>query len=496
MTDTASVLSTPRLTVSKQAVEGFLSSVTQKAQAMKYRLAQKVDSVPVLKKAAGKIKAFDENMTKKYGKPYKRARNIILGVGMAYAAAKVGAVGLTALCAVNAARTLAPMLSKAEKERQEGTSSGVLDYMARHKAEAALSLGGSAVAATAAVAGISGSEIITGISRAAGAGLAASAELSSIAVTTSEAVRGKASWKDVVGDVVAAGMTAAAYYFGSKERSDSSTPSNAEMSGTPSPDPATVPEAPAPDVRTDPVPDVPAHTPSPDPQPTAIPVDRTDVPLTPSPDPQPTDIPVDRTDVPLTPSPDPQPTDIPVDRTDVPEPAIVPDPAVPAPDPDMDPKNYEGHSDVFVEKTYIQGDRTQSMSVSSDIDGTSGNRFYQETSGLDGGKYVSSSQDGIDSSRYITPDGKEINVTEHAQTAYKNVDRNHDGIISDREAARAEKSLHSILTKEYGKETASTIMEARTHVDSTVQVASEQFKKTAEPDALQAAARILNGNGR
>lgn len=476
MTDTASVLSTPRLTVSKQAVEGFLSSVTQKAQAMKYRLAQKVDSVPVLKKAAGKIKAFDENMTKKYGKPYKRARNIILGVGMAYAAAKVGAVGLTALCAVNAARTLAPMLSKAEKERQEGTSSGVLDYMARHKAEAALSLGGSAVAATAAVAGISGSEIITGISRAAGAGLAASAELSSIAVTTSEAVRGKASWKDVVGDVVAAGMTAAAYYFGSKERSDSSTPSNAEMSGTPSPDPATVPEAPAPDVRTDPVPDVPAHTPSPDPQPTAIPVDRTDVPLTPS--------------------PDPQPTDIPVDRTDVPEPAIVPDPAVPAPDPDMDPKNYEGHSDVFVEKTYIQGDRTQSMSVSSDIDGTSGNRFYQETSGLDGGKYVSSSQDGIDSSRYITPDGKEINVTEHAQTAYKNVDRNHDGIISDREAARAEKSLHSILTKEYGKETASTIMEARTHVDSTVQVASEQFKKTAEPDALQAAARILNGNGR
>ena len=443
---------------------------------MKYRLAQKVDSVPVLKKAAGKIKAFDENMTKKYGKPYKRARNIILGVGMAYAAAKVGAVGLTALCAVNAARTLAPMLSKAEKERQEGTSSGVLDYMARHKAEAALSLGGSAVAATAAVAGISGSEIITGISRAAGAGLAASAELSSIAVTTSEAVRGKASWKDVVGDVVAAGMTAAAYYFGSKERSDSSTPSNAEMSGTPSPDPATVPEAPAPDVRTDPVPDVPAHTPSPDPQPTAIPVDRTDVPLTPS--------------------PDPQPTDIPVDRTDVPEPAIVPDPAVPAPDPDMDPKNYEGHSDVFVEKTYIQGDRTQSMSVSSDIDGTSGNRFYQETSGLDGGKYVSSSQDGIDSSRYITPDGKEINVTEHAQTAYKNVDRNHDGIISDREAARAEKSLHSILTKEYGKETASTIMEARTHVDSTVQVASEQFKKTAEPDALQAAARILNGNGR
>ena len=162
----------------------------------------------------------------------------------------------------------------------------------------------------------------------------------------------------------------------------------------------------------------------------------------------------------------------------------------------MDPKNYEGHSDVFVEKTYIQGDRTQSMSVSSDIDGTSGNRFYQETSGLDGGKYVSSSQDGIDSSRYITPDGKEINVTEHAQTAYKNVDRNHDGIISDREAARAEKSLHSILTKEYGKETASTIMEARTHVDSTVQVASEQFKKTAEPDALQAAARILNGNGR
>lgn len=476
MTDTASVLSTPRLTVSKQAVEGFLSSVTQKAQAMKYRLAQKVDSVPVLKKAAGKIKAFDEDMTKKYGKPYKRARNIILGVGMAYAAAKVGAVGLTALCAVNAARTLAPMLSKAEKERQEGTSSGVLDYMARHKAEAALSLGGSAVAATAAVAGISGSEIITGISRAAGAGLAASAELSSIAVTTSEAVRGKASWKDVVGDVVAAGMTAAAYYFGSKERSDSSTPSNAEMSGTPSPDPATVPEAPAPDVRTDPVPDVPAHTPSPDPQPT--------------------DIPVDRTDVPLTPSPDPQPTDIPVDRTDVPEPAIVPDPAVPAPDPDMDPKNYEGHSDVFVEKTYIQGDRTQSMSVSSDIDGTSGNRFYQETSGLDGGKYVSSSQDGIDSSRYITPDGKEINVTEHAQTAYKNVDRNHDGIISDREAARAEKSLHSILTKEYGKETASTIMEARTHVDSTVQVASEQFKKTAEPDALQAAARILNGNGR
>lgn len=476
MTDTASVLSTPRLTVSKQAVEGFLSSVTQKAQAMKYRLAQKVDSVPVLKKAAGKIKAFDEDMTKKYGKPYKRARNIILGVGMAYAAAKVGAVGLTALCAVNAARTLAPMLSKAEKERQEGTSSGVLDYMARHKAEAALSLGGSAVAATAAVAGISGSEIITGISRAAGAGLAASAELSSIAVTTSEAVRGKASWKDVVGDVVAAGMTAAAYYFGSKERSDSSTPSNAEMSGTPSPDPATVPEAPAPDVRTDPVPDVPAHTPSPDPQPT--------------------DIPVDRTDVPLTPSPDPQPTDIPVDRTDVPEPAIVPDPAVPAPDPDMDPKNYEGHSDVFVEKTYIQGDRTQSMSVSSDIDGTSGNRFYQETSGLDGGKYVSSSQDGIDSSRYITPDGKEINVTEHAQTAYKNVDRNHDGIISDREAARAEKSLHSILTKEYGKETASTIIEARTHVDSTVQVASEQFKKTAEPDALQAAARILNGNGR
>ena len=91
MTDTASVLSTPRLTVSKQAVEGFLSSVTQKAQAMKYRLAQKVDSVPVLKKAAGKIKAFDEDMTKKYGKPYKRARNIILGVGMAYAAAKVGA---------------------------------------------------------------------------------------------------------------------------------------------------------------------------------------------------------------------------------------------------------------------------------------------------------------------------------------------------------------------------------------------------------------------
>ncbi len=468
MMDTTSALSTPRITVSKQAVEGFLSSVTQKAQAMKHRMAQKVDSVPVLKKAAGKIKAFDENMAKKYGKPYKRARNIVLGVGMAYAAAKAGAAGLTALCAVNAVRTLAPMLSKAEKERQEGKSSGVLDYMTRHKAEAVLSLGGSAVAATAAAAGISGSEIITGVSRAAGAGLAASAELSSIAVTTSEAVKGKASWKDVMSDVVAAGMTAAAYYFGSKERSDSSSPSpsmTAETAGTPSPapqdmpltdqpapsspEPVIVPEAPAPEpvIRPDPVQDVPVHTPS----------------------------------------PDPVPSDIPADRT-APEPA--------APDPDMDPKNYEGHSDVFVEKTCIHGDRTQSMSVSSDIDGTAGDRFYQETTGLDGGKYVSSSQDGIDSSRYITPDGKEIDVTAHEQAAYKNVDRNHDGIISNREAARAEKSLHGILTKEYGKETASTIMEARTHVDSTVQVASEQFKKTAGADALQAAAKALAGNRR
>lgn len=482
MTDTASTLSAPRIPVSKQAVEGFLSSVTQKAQAMKYRMAQKVDSVPALKKAAEKIKTFDRNMTRKYGKPYKRARNLLLGVGMAYAAAKVGAVGLTALCAVNAARTLAPLLSKAEKERQSGKSSGVLDYMSRHKAEAVFSLGGAAVAATAAVAGISGSEIITGASRAAGAGLAASAELSSIAVTTSEAVKGKASWKDVMADVVAAGMTAASYYFGSKERSDSANSSNAEMSDTPSAAPENVPASPAPapaDIPEAAAPETPVPPVTPEPAAPVIPTEPA-APVIPTEPIQ---------DVPA-PAPDPSPSDIPVDRTDVPE------PAVPAPDPDMDPKNYEGNSDVYVEKTYIQGDRTQSMSVSSEIDGTAGNRFYQETTGLDGGKYVSSSQDGIDSSRYITPDGKEINLSAHEQTAYQNVDRNHDGIISDREAARAEKSLHSILTKEYGKETASTIMEARTHVDSTVQVASEHFRKAADPDALQSAAKILAGNGR
>lgn len=450
------------ISVSKQAVEGFVSGITQKAFALKQRISQKIDSVPVLKKAADRVRSFDARMQEKYGKTYKRARNITLGVGMAFVAAKAGTVGLTALCAVNAARCMAPMLSRAEKERQAGKATGILDYMGKHKTEALFSLAGATVSAGAAIAGISGAGVMMTASRAGGAALAATSDLTSVANSAAAAVKGEGSWKEVGDNLLAAGLTAGAFYLGSRGHEDSQ-PHAAQDTATQT-SAQDIPAAAAP-VQAVPVHDPVIDTPAPSPVPDTAPQIHADP--VPAPEPVPEIVPQ------TTPASEPVPDAVPEVGAD-PVPGLEPQTDTPpVQDPLFDPKNYDNNTNVFVEKTVITDGRSTSVSINQDIDGQHSGDFRHEVQTLNGGSFTSTDINGEVTSTYTSPDGQTTDVSKDIGKAYRHVDANGDGEISHQETAAAENKLHNILSKKYGQETADQITEARAFTGKDVRVNSE-----------------------
>lgn len=439
------------IAVKKSSVDRFAADATQTALNMKARLSQKIDSAPVLKKISEKVKAFDAKMSEKYGKRYRTARNMALGMGMAYGAARFGAEGLAALGVVNTLRAVAPMCLAAEKAKEKGSCSGLTDYMARHKADAALSCVSAGMSLSVAVAGVSGNEALREANGYVSAGLATIPQTASLAKSAAKWMTGRASWKDVRDDAAVLAMTFGAYLAGSRDRQDGDA---SDLSARRAPlehpsaavDPSVRVAAPVPD--TIPHADIPAAE--------VVPINR---PVDPKPFVR----------------PDPLPEPDPVTMPDLGRPVAPDVPSVTIPDikpePVPTPENdYEGAASVFVQESFVTGERTVAHSFTRDIDGAQTDRFEHQTKTLNGGLYTRTQDGEVYTSFYTAPDGTKIELHHLEDSVNQSLDKNADGVISPLELQNTEKSFHAALTQNYGKEVADQIIEARAYEEEEVKV--------------------------
>ena len=110
-------------TVKKTGVRAVLANSSAVVTKLKDRLKAKFKSIPVVKRMEDRINAFDEKMTKRYGKKYKVAKRLALAAGRSlknvgiYAAigATAGPVGLTIYAAFNAKKAMKSLQQEAAK---------------------------------------------------------------------------------------------------------------------------------------------------------------------------------------------------------------------------------------------------------------------------------------------------------------------------------------------------------------------------------------------
>ena len=206
------------LSLKQETVEAFAASATQKAAMVQRRVSQRkneaIASVPLLQQMKEKVASFDQKMTEQFGKNYTKTRNILTGIGKFYIAGQIGGPALVALGAINTAKALKPMLKEAEKQRQEGKVTGLIDFMKKNPKESAktmlsASLGGAVITCCL--------ECAANGKFAARAGVAAMVfvgEMRTVKETTKQWVRGQATFKDVARDITTVGISMGAFIAG------------------------------------------------------------------------------------------------------------------------------------------------------------------------------------------------------------------------------------------------------------------------------------------